>query len=345
MIDKVTAQLQRDVDLSAFNTLATPATAAYYFKVENVSELIALIKQNNLPTEQWILGGGSNTVFSTNFAGLVWHVAITGIKVINKSEQHIDIEVGAGENWDKFVKYCIQNQWAGLENLSLIPGLVGGAPIQNIGAYGVEVSKYILWVEAVNLETGKISRIKNQDCDFSYRNSVFKSKQFYQKYLITSVAFRLNLQAEFNLSYAGVKEMLSNTAPSLESVSNAICKIRQTKLPDPAEHPNAGSFFKNPIVPEKTANKLLTEWPNMVLYKTKDACKLSAAWLIEQAGFKGKEIDKIRTHTKHALIIINDHKCHGGEVLKFAEKIKQVVKEKFDINLEYEVRITPLQEQ
>jgi len=287
-----------------------------------------------------IIGQGSNLLFTSDFPGTVVRSTITGINIVKKDDEYVIISVGSGTVWDNLVEWTVKNGFYGLENLSYIPGLVGAAPVQNIGAYGVEVKESILKVSAINTEDGSKKVFQNYECRFGYRNSVFK-KELKGKYLITRVYFRLQKTPHFNLEYGSLKEELDKPGGvTLENVRKSVIKIRKSKLPEPSVLGNAGSFFRNPVVTSDFAGNLLRDHPDMPVYK--DAAggrKIAAGWLIEQCGWKGKRIGNAGIHDKQALVLVNYGKASGWDIYKLSEKIRESVRKKFGIDLEREVEI------
>lgn len=329
--------------LQKFNTLAVPATADFYVSVTNhdeIKEALVFARERELP--MLFLGGGSNIVFENDFQGLVIHLKLRGIKVIEETDDHVWINFAAGENWHQTVEYCLDNGYYGLENLSLIPGSVGAAPIQNIGAYGVEVKDLIAELSTIEIATGLEVTFTNESCQFAYRDSIFK-QTLKDQYIITSVIFRLSKNAQVNLTYPALRdyfadEDLKGITP--EDVSQAVISIRQSKLPDPQQIPNAGSFFKNPIIDLAHFKKLIVQYPQVPSYPSgENHRKLAAAWLIDQTGWKGKELNGVVVHSQQALVLTNPNKLDGHAILNLAKAIQDSVKDKFDIELEIEPRV------
>jgi UDP-N-acetylmuramate dehydrogenase len=289
-----------------------------------------------------VLGGGSNILFTHDRNGWVLKNEIPGIEKINEDENHVYVAVGAGENWHKLVLHSIENDWAGLENLSLIPGNTGASPMQNIGAYGVELKDVFFELEAWHLNDKTLVKFSAADCAFGYRESVFKNKHRNQ-FVITKVVFRLNKTPQFNISYGAIKEELEKagvTTLTIRAVSDAVVRIRKSKLPDPAVIGNAGSFFKNPEVPAEQFEQLKTAFPSIVGYPaTVGNVKLAAGWLIEQAGWKGFREGDAGCHAKQALVLVNYGAAKGSEILSLSEKIKDSVAEKFGVVLHTEVNV------
>ncbi len=329
------------VALKPFNTFSIQAYAHWFCTFSSVDELRdALSKINGRPF--LILGGGSNILLTRDFEGVVLKNELRGINIIDEDEEHVFVEVAAGENWHEFVLFCIDKGWAGVENLSLIPGTVGAAPMQNIGAYGVEIKHVFDHLKAVEISSGKIDTFNNEACQFGYRESVFK-KSLKGKYIITSVTFKLNKTPEFNTSYGAIQETLIQMGvktPSIKAISDAVIHIRQSKLPDPKEIGNAGSFFKNPEVDKIDFEGLKSEFPGIPGYQLpNNRVKVPAAWLIEQAGWKGKTFGEIGVHKKQPLVLVNYGNGNGESIKKLAFDIQESVRRKFGIELTPEVNI------
>ena len=305
-------------------------------------EIISFIKKNNF-IEPIILGGGTNILFKNNIDRSILKIQIKGIELINETEDHVIISVGAGEVWNDLVNWTINNNYGGLENLSLIPGNVGTAPIQNIGAYGVELKDVFENCRAISTENGSLRFFKNTECKFSYRSSVFK-EELKNKFIISYVTFKLSKKNHtINSSYEPLKEAIINNKISnltIKNISELVCKIRSSKLPDPKLIGNCGSFFKNPIINEIDFKKLCEKEKDVPFYKISEKkIKIPAAWLIEKCGYKGIRDGDTGIHEKHALIIVNYGKASGNEIFEFSQKIKKTVLRKFNILLEEEVNI------
>ena len=281
----------------------------------------------------YVLGDGSNTIFLEDFKGHIVHIAITGVSV-KESGDYYTLEVGAGENWHELVVWCLKNQLYGFENLALIPGSVGAAPVQNIGAYGLEIEQFVAYVEYVCLVSGEIKRLNHAQCQFGYRESVFKT-ELAAKAIITKVVFSL---PKYGAPVKHYGELKTLKAPSPEDIFNQVVKVRQAKLPDPRSIGNAGSFFKNPIIDKHVAEPLAKLWPSMPQYLVSPRrVKIPAAWLIDTLGFKGKTLGGIRCHPTQALVLTNIGNGTGQQLLNLARKIKQSAREEFAIELENEV--------
>lgn len=334
--------LQENTSLQTFNTFGIDAKAKYFAKFAREEQLQALLEDYpHLP--KLILGGGSNILFTKDYEGLVLKNELYGKSLYYEDAQEVGVAVGAGENWHQFVQYCIANNWAGVENLSLIPGTVGAAPMQNIGAYGVEVQQVIDWVEAIKIADRQIVRFSKEDCKFGYRESIFKHEAKDQ-YIITKVGFRLHKNPEeFNTSYGAIRSEIERRGIkqlSLAHLSEIICDIRRSKLPDPAQIGNGGSFFKNPETPQSDFERLQAHYPEVPHYPTREGwIKVPAGWLIEQAGWKGKRFGQIGVHAQQALVLVNYGGGRGADVWQLAQRIQNSVAEKFQIHLQPEINI------
>ena len=335
-------QSKNHFSLKSFNTFGIDVYAKEFSIIQSHQDLLDLIAQRDLNKEKFLmLGGGSNILFTKDFEGLLLKNEISGIEVINENAQQVWIKVGAGVVWHEFVLKCIERGWGGLENLSLIPGTVGASPIQNIGAYGVEVKDLIVEVEGVDLVQKNTRTINSQECEFAYRSSIFKTS-LKNTFLITAVVFRLDKQPKLHVEYGAIKDQLSKMKidhPTIKDVSNAVISIRQSKLPDPNIIGNAGSFFKNPVVSAKKLNELKAIFPGIVSFPFGNEFKLAAGWLIEQAGWKGHREGNVGCHEKQALVLVNHGNASGAEVLQLSQKIQQSVFTKFGVRLEMEVNV------
>jgi len=331
--------IQKEVSLSSRNTFGIPATASVFFETDNDTELVDVIRSLPDPFTAYVLGGGSNILLVSDRLDVVIHPVMKGIELINETDDHVIVRVGAGEIWDDFVKWSVEHDFAGVEKLSYIPGTVGACPIQNIGAYGCEAKETIESVEAIEKKTGCAVSFSNQQCQFDYRDSFFKKKK--GKYVITAVRFRLSKHFEPNINYSDLQTELSQaTSVTLKNVRQAVINIRRLKLPDPSELGNAGSFFKNPTIQIEKSNEMMKLYPKAPLYPVSQGyCKISAAWLIQQCGWKGIREGNVGTYERQPLVIVNYGGANGAEILNFAQKIIETVYLKFDIRLETEVNI------
>lgn len=331
--------IKKNHSLSKLNSFKVDHEAKIFTEVNSSQDLFKTLKSKIFEKEKKIiLGGGTNILFTENFNGLILFNNIKGIEIIEENKNEIKIKVGSGEIWDDFVSFCVNKDWSGIENLSLIPGSVGAAPIQNIGAYGVEVKDYIFKINGVDLDNKTKKTYNNSSCDFSYRNSIFK-KILKNKFFITSVIFKLNKNHKFNLSYKDLQHIDKNNT-SLNQIRNEIIKIRNAKLPNPKILGNAGSFFKNPIVDKITFSKLIDNYNDIAYYKVNNnSIKIPAAWLIEKCGWKGYSDNKIGVFKNHALVIVNHSSKSGKNILELSKKIKESVINKFNIILENEVNV------
>ena len=329
--------------LKKFNTFGIEASARYFVEFSTSEEISEFIQERKFAsTPQLILGGGSNLLLTKNFDGIVLHNKLKGISVVNETPEHVFVKSAAGEIWHNFVLYCIQNNYAGIENLSLIPDCVGASPMQNIGAYGVEIKDVFYELEAMHLKDASLKKFNAEECEFGYRESVFKRK-FKNQFIITSVTFRLSKHPKFNTSYGAIEkelEAMQVKEMSIAAISKAVCNIRSSKLPNPAEIGNAGSFFKNPVVPTSKFDRLKKEFPEIVGYKNSDAeTKLAAGWLIEQCGWKGYRSGDAGVHKNQALVLVNYKNATGKEIFDLSQQVMDSVKAKFDVELEREVNI------
>lgn len=336
----MTPLLQKNVSLQSLHSFGLNVKAGYYTRITQVKELEHVFA---LPHEKLILGGGSNLVFLKDFPSLVIHLATKGIKELHREGDHVWISVQAGENWHSFVLWCLERNFGGIENLSLIPGTVGASPIQNIGAYGVELDSVFDHLIAINIATGEHKKFSKEDCCFGYRDSVFKHEAK-GKYCIIEVVFKLtNKNHEVVLNYGAIKEKLKDSkisVPTIRDVSDAVVEIRNSKLPDPAVLGNAGSFFKNPIISKSLASTLRQEYPEMPGYDLEnDLVKVPAAWMIEQAGWKGKRLGGVGVYEKHALVLVNHGAGDASELAELIGKIQNDVKTLLGVELQTEVNL------
>ena len=332
-------KISENQNLKDYNTFGMEVFARRFLQIENAGEVPALITEYLHQEPFYILGGGSNTLFTKDFDGSIVHPVFTGIEVVEQAWDAVVLRVAAGEPWDNLIQYCIRHELFGIENLTGIPGWVGSAPVQNIGAYGVEVKDTILKVEGYVISTGKSLTLSNAECRFAYRNSIFK-QELKHDFIITHVWFQLSKKKHFTLSYQGLAKALEERELplTLHSVSDCVWKIRDTKLPDPKIVGNGGSFFKNPVIPEEKYRELQTNFPDLVAYDAPDGLKkLSAGQLIEKAGWKGKRMGNAGTWKNQALVLVNYGGATPKEVLEVAETIIRDVNSLFDITLEMEI--------
>jgi UDP-N-acetylmuramate dehydrogenase len=336
-------QIQENINLKQFNTFGLDVSSRYFCKISSDEAIQELLTNKVYQNEsRFILGGGSNVLFINNYGGLIIKSELKGIDVIEETDENVILEVKSGEVWHNLVMYCVSRKYGGIENLSLIPGTVGAAPIQNIGAYGVEVKDVIKKVEGIDLSTGKKITFDNVKCEFSYRDSIFKH-QLKEKFFISSVTLSLTKKNHLlNINYGAIKDTLSEmkVEPTIQSISDAVIKIRRSKLPDPTTLGNAGSFFKNPTITLQHYQSLKKEFKEIPGYTIDNQyIKVPAAWLIEACGWKGKRIKNIGVHSQQALVIVNYGNGKGEEIFQLAMEIISSVKKKFDITLTPEVNI------
>ncbi|APG64788.1 UDP-N-acetylenolpyruvoylglucosamine reductase [Tenacibaculum todarodis] len=332
--------IQQNISLKRYNTFGISVNAKRFISITSVYELQQLLK---IEKDIFLISGGSNMLLTKDINKLVVHIDIKGISIDRENYNDIYLTVNAGENWHEFVLWCVSQNYGGIENLSLIPGNVGTCPIQNIGAYGVEVKDTITQVEAIEIETGKLVVFPAKECQFGYRNSIFKN-EVKGKYVITSVSFQLTKnEHKLNTSYGAIETELTSKNienPTLKDVSDAVISIRQSKLPDPKKIGNSGSFFKNPVILKSLFDKLQKKHPKIPSYPVSDeTLKVPAGWLIEQSGFKGKRFGEFGVHEKQALVLVNYGNASGKEIFALAQKIQKTIKENFEIDLEIEVNI------
>ena len=332
---------KNNISIKKYNSFKVDHKIKKFYRIQSKEEMIKVKRSISKNEKIIILGGGSNILFTKNFNGSILYNNILGKEIIKETKKNIYIKFGAGENWDKSVEFCVKNKWYGIENLSLIPGSVGAAPIQNIGAYGTEIKDYIYEVSGINLSNGKSQIYENKLCNFSYRNSIFKGK-LKNIFFITHVTIKLSKSKKLNLSYNEVKKYFRNKKSNeitIDNVRKKIIEIRESKLPDPKKLGNCGSFFKNPLVDFYFFNNLKNKYPNIIGFKNPNGMKISAAWLIEKCGWKGYKKDNIGVYKNHALVLVNYGSNNGKKIYKLSEKIKESVNEKFNISLENEVNI------
>lgn len=335
-------KIEENISLRPYNTFGIDVKCKYFVAGEEEEEFIEFIREYELkPEEIVLLGRGSNFLFTEDFEGTVLYPYMQGIEILSENKEKVSVRVGAGINWDDFVAWTVNHHLWGVENLSFIPGHVGAAPVQNVGAYGMEAGEHIVTVEAIDLGKGRKIYIPATDCRFGYRDSIFK-KEWKNKYLITYVIFELSKQACPRLEYGSIKEELKQLGGicNLENIRQAVINIRTSKLPDVCTLPNAGSFFKNPIVETPLALQLKAKYPDMPLYAVNGSfSKLAAGWLIEQSGWKGKNLGKAGVYEKQALVLVNRGNATGLDIVRLANEIKKSVFLKFNVWIEPEVNI------
>ena len=334
--------IQENISLKQYNTFGIDANAKYFVEIKSIEELILLSKHPLFSSnERLILGGGSNILLCKDFDGIVIKIATKGIDFLNNDDKSAIIKVAAGEIWHEFVTFCVdQNIGGGIENLSLIPGCIGASPMQNIGAYGVEIKDIFKELKAFHISSGEIHTFNKEECKFGYRESVFK-RDFKGQYIIIEVVFEIDKTKAYNTSYGAIQETLNERGvknTTVKEISLAVTAIRQSKLPDPKQLGNAGSFFKNPEIPFSEYEELLIKFPQIPNYPTVEGfTKVPAGWLIEQCGWKGKVIGNTGVHKNQALVLVNYGNAKGEEIKKLAFDIIESVQNKFGITLENEV--------
>jgi UDP-N-acetylmuramate dehydrogenase len=334
--------IQQNISLKSYNTFGIDAKAKFFASVNSISELQEVLKLKNHPNK-FILGGGSNMLLTKDIDALVIHVNIKGIEIISETKGSVNVKANAGENWHELVLWCLEQDFGGIENLSLIPGNVGSAPIQNIGAYGVELKDIFVSCEAIDVKTHKLKTFTKNDCKFDYRESIFKQGSRGQ-FVITSVLLQLTTnEHKLSIGYGAISDQLQDMnikSPTIQDVSKAVIAIRQSKLPDPKEIGNSGSFFKNPIISVHHFKVLKAIFPDIPSYSVSEKeIKVPAGWLIEKAGFKGKTFGNYGVHKKQALVLVNYGGAKGMDILKLARLIQKTVNRIFNIEIETEVNI------
>ena len=326
--------------LKNYNTFNIDVKSDKFISINSEDQLINFLSQYKNEENIFVLGGGSNVLFSKDYKGTIVHISIKGKKIIEELDDSIIIEVNSGENWHEFVKWSIENNYGGIENLSLIPGNVGAAPIQNIGAYGVELKDVFDSCRVLSIDSKKIQHYNKDECQFDYRTSVFKSKPK-NKYIILSIRLKLTKEPHsYNLSYDSLKDRFKDKEINLSNISEEIIKIRESKLPDPKKIGNCGSFFKNPFIDSMKLDKLLEKYPELPYHKSHNGLyKIPAAWLIEKMGFKDKNLGDAGVYINQPLVVVNNGNASGSDILNFTNSIKKSVQEEFNIDLEEEVNI------
>ncbi|MEO6347381.1 MAG: UDP-N-acetylmuramate dehydrogenase [Aquaticitalea sp.] len=335
-------QIQHNISLKTYNTFGIDAKAKYFVSVHSVDELRDVLKLKAHPNN-FILGGGSNMLFTKDIDALVIFIHIKGIEIVKESDEFVHIQANAGENWHEFVLYCLDQNYGGLENLSLIPGNVGSAPIQNIGAYGVELKDVFVSCEAMDVESLKMKTFGYEECKFGYRESIFKQESK-GKYLITSVTFKLTKKVHvLHTQYGAIDSELHRMnieQPNIQDISKAVIAIRKSKLPDPKKIGNSGSFFKNPVISKKQLGTLKLIFPEIPSYHVSETeVKVPAGWLIEKAGFKGKTLGNYGVHKQQALVLVNYGGAKGSDIFQLALLIQNTIYRIFNIRIETEVNI------
>jgi UDP-N-acetylmuramate dehydrogenase len=334
--------VESNKSLKDYNTFGIDCNAKYYVSVTTRAELIEILSDKKYE-ERFILGGGSNMLLTQDINALVIHLNLKGITVLSETEEQVQIEALAGENWHQFVLSCIERGYGGLENLSLIPGNVGTTPIQNIGAYGVELKDTFESCKAIEIETKSVVKFSKEACKFGYRTSIFKNEAR-NKYIITSIVFNLTkVNHKKSISYGAIKQQLSDKnikEPTIKNISDTVIEIRESKLPDPKKLGNSGSFFKNPVIDKETFHHFRVKFPEAPFYEVSPTeFKIPAGWLIEQAGFKGKKFGDAGVHKNQALVLVNYGNATGSEIWELAVRIQNKVEEIFGIYIEPEVNV------
>jgi UDP-N-acetylmuramate dehydrogenase len=331
-----------NISLKPYNTFGINVCARYFTEALSEEEIIKLAGNlNEVYHPLLILGGGSNILFTKDFQGTVMKISTKGISIIKEDEETVWVKASAGENWDDLVKFCVNNGWAGLENLSAIPGNAGTSPVQNIGAYGVEMKDTFCELEAFDLESRRKRIFSKEECGFGYRESIFKLR-YKNRFIILNVTFLLSKKQVLCLDYGNIREELSHMKvdhPGIADVREAVCRIRSRKLPDPVVTGNAGSFFKNPVILTPQFEKLKQSFPGIVSFPQEGKIKLAAAWMIDQCGWKGKRVGNAGVHLTQPLVLVNLGNATGPEILQLSNAIRDSVQEKFGIMLETEVNV------
>lgn len=334
---------QKNKSIDELNTFGIKCKAKYFIEIKSIDDLQILHKEKLFINQKiLVLGGGSNILLTDDYEGLIIKNNIKGVDIVFQDNEHVDLKIGAGENWHELVMRCVEQNWGGIENLSLIPGNSGTAPMQNIGAYGVEIKETFISLNAFEISSGKLVHFNNQECKFGYRESIFKNEKKNQ-YIILNINLRLNKNPKVNVNYGDIREILDKNkieSPTIKDVSNAIISIRQRKLPDPKKIGNSGSFFKNPIIANEKLEAIKINYPEIVYYKISEKeVKIAAGWLIDRAGWKGKTFGNYGVHKDQALVLVNYGGASGRDILELSQKIIQDIREKFNIELVREVNI------
>lgn len=336
-------RITENASLRPFHTFGVDAKARLFVQLESEEDILDFLENHGLKKDKtFVLGGGSNVLFTRDFYGTILRIENKGIEITGEDSEHVYVKAAAGEEWDELVNYAVSRGFGGLENLSLIPGSVGAAPIQNIGAYGVEQKDHFHSLEAVSIREQEKKTFNYQQCQFGYRDSIFKN-EYARKFIVTSVTYRLDKKPVLHTEYGSILEELQRMKvkePTVKDVSKAVINIRNLKLPDPLVTGNAGSFFKNPVVSKEIHDKLKEKHPDMVSFKVgEEQYKLAAGWLIEQCGWKGQCIGHASVHKNQALVLVNLGKAMGSEVIHLSRMIRMSVEDKYGVKLEYEVNI------
>ena len=335
-------EIQNDFSLKNYNTFGIEAKAKQFVAVHTLSELKTVLEEHKA-TPKFVLGGGSNMLLTKDINALVIHIDLKGKKIIQEDEEYVWVESQAGENWHEFVLWTIGHDFGGLENMTLIPGNVGTTPVQNIGAYGAEIKDTFISCEAINIQNQEIKSFTNEECHFGYRESIFKN-EVKDQFIITSVMYKLTKKNHtIRISYGDITSELAKnnvTNPTLKEVSNAVTAIRKSKLPDPKELGNSGSFFKNPIIPKSEFESIHKKFPEMKFYEiSATEVKVPAGWLIEQTGLKGKRFGDAGVHINQALVLVNYGNATGQEILDVSTHVQDTVYKTFGIKIEAEVNV------
>lgn len=335
--------VEHNADLSDLNTLGLPAQAACLVRPTTLDALEQVLADRDPQAPVYVIGEGSNLVIQGNLPGLTIHLALDGMIRVRETEQHVWVAAGAGVHWDDLVAWTVEQGWQGLENLSLIPGTAGAAPYQNIGAYGVELAQVLEQVTVMEIASGKVTHYSCEECEFAYRDSRFKGRDK-GRYIITGIELKLNRQANCNISYGPLKQHFEGLPPqavTAAAVRKQVIAIRQSKLPDPAVLANAGSFFKNPVVSSEKAQALKIAFPDLVAYPQHNGVKLAAGWLIEAAGWKGRQLGPVGMHSEQALVLVNHGGATPSDVLALAAAVRGDVWQAFGVQLEQEPVVLP----
>ena len=338
----MSTSINSNYPLRGYNTFNISVNAKLFYEFKDKVSLQKILNREDLKNENiLILGGGSNILFSKNYDGLILKNGILGINIISETNNHVEVQVGAGENWHEFVLWSINNNLSGIENLALIPGLVGASPIQNIGAYGMEVKDTITNVKFIDIKSGIEKSLNNKDCNFQYRSSIFK-KELKNKTIITDVTFKLSKTDLNIIKYGAIKSELKSLKekPSSKAICQAVINIRSRKLPNPKELGNSGSFFKNPIITNNKYKQLKKNFPDLVAYKESNTnMKIAAGWLIERAGWKGFKDKNVGVYKNQALVLVNHGNASGQDIIDLSKKIQESIFQKFQIEILPEVNI------